>query len=75
MNTDFAHDFDASEDILDVSALGTNWATMSNALNDQGWATQLNLGHFGGSWGDQMFLIGVDASELTADNFDFGLFV
>ena len=75
MNTDFAHDFNASEDILDVSALNTDWATLSNALNDQGWATQLNLGHFGGSWGDQMFLIGVDATELTEDNFEFGLYM
>lgn len=73
MNTDFAHDFNVVDDVLDVSTLGINWTDVSNALNDQGWATQLNLGHFGGSWGDQIFLIGVDAMDLTVDNFDFGL--
>ncbi len=75
MDTDFAHDFNANWDMLDVSTLGLTWADVSGALSDQGWATQLNLGHFGGSWGDQIFLIGVDAADLTEDNFDFGLFV
>ena len=74
MNTDYAHDFNVVDDMLDVSTLGLTWADVSSALVDQGWATQLNLGHFGGSWGDQIFLIGVDAVDLTEQNFDFGLF-
>jgi beta-glucanase (GH16 family) len=73
MNSDYVHDFNVTDDMLDLSTLGVTWADVSAALTDLGWATQLNLGHFGGSWGDQIFLIGVDASDLTIDNFDFGL--
>ncbi|MEM6311125.1 MAG: family 16 glycosylhydrolase [Pseudomonadota bacterium] len=72
MGKDFVHDFNAGDDTLDLSQLGVYWPDVQGALVDQGWATQLNLGHLGGNWSDQVFLIGVDKDELTEDNFDFG---
>ena len=73
MGKDFVHDFSAADDTLDLVQLGVDWLDVQNALVDQGWATQLNLGHFGGSWSDQVFLIGVNMNDLTEDNFDLGI--
>ena len=73
MDSDYVHDFNTADDVLDLSDMGLTWSDVSAALNDLGWATQVNLGHFGGAWSDQIFLIGVTATDLSAANFDLGL--
>lgn len=69
---DYVHDFDTADDVIDLSSFATDWASLNPHLQDQGWATYLNLGHLGGAWTDMIFLIGVSANDLTAANFDFG---
>lgn len=70
---DFVHDFDAGEDVIDLTAMNTDWATISPLLQDQGWATYLNFGSLTGSYSDMVFLIGTDAANLSAADFDFGV--
>ncbi|WP_147124800.1 family 16 glycosylhydrolase [Shimia ponticola] len=70
-DNDYVHDFEAGNDLIDLSALTATWADVSNALQDQGWATYLNLGHLGAMWSDMLFLVGVEANTLTQDDFLF----
>ncbi|MGR3436539.1 MAG: family 16 glycosylhydrolase [Shimia sp.] len=68
---DFVHDFEVGIDVLDLTALSTSWAAVSAALQDQGWAAYVNLGHLGADWSDMVWLKGVDVADLTADDFLF----
>lgn len=70
---DFIHDFSTLDDTLDLSAYETDMDTLDPHIHDRGWATEVNLSGLTGTSGDRVFIIGVDADDLTADNFEFGL--
>lgn len=72
---DFVHDFSALDDVIDLSSYSTDMASMDPYIVDRGWATELNFGGVSGQWSDRVFLIGVDAADLSADNFEFGMVV
>ena len=69
---DYVHDFEVGIDLIDLSSFVSSWATVASNLQDQGWATYLNLGHLGAAWSDMIFLVGVQASTLSEDDFLFG---
>ncbi len=69
---DFVHDFEADQDILDLSALNTDLETLLAASKDQGWATIIDLNKLEGAEADDKIILkSTDLSDLGADNFIF----
>ena len=69
---DFVHDFEAEHDVIDLSAYGTDLATILAASTDQGWATIIDLSDLdGGQDGDKLILKSVDLADMSADSFIF----
>ncbi len=69
---DFVHDFEAEHDLIDVSDFETDWATLQNAMKDVGWATTIQLADLANAEAtDQIILLGVDADNLSSENFVF----
>lgn len=66
---DFLHDFETDHDVLDLSAYGTDFATVMNACTDWGWATEINFALLGGNEGDRLTLNEVELAFLDQDNF------
>ena len=69
---DFVHDFEAEHDQLDLSAYGTDLATVLGVSADQGWATIIDLSKLdGGLTDDKLILKSVDLDDLGQDSFIF----
>ncbi|MEO0358092.1 MAG: family 16 glycosylhydrolase, partial [Pseudomonadota bacterium] len=66
---DFIHDFEAGIDQIDLTEFGVTWSQVQNNTSDFGWATHINLDNLGGSFGDMLYLIGVDANTLSQGDF------
>ncbi|MEM7057763.1 MAG: calcium-binding protein [Pseudomonadota bacterium] len=68
--TDFIHDFEAQNDVVDLSAYDISFDDLQGAMTDVGWATQIELTGFSGEEGDRIFLKSVDKDDLSEDNFN-----
>ncbi|MGR3468858.1 MAG: family 16 glycosylhydrolase [Shimia sp.] len=67
--SDRIHDFEVGVDVLKLKSLNTDWGAVQGAMDDQGWATVIDLAALGGATGDQVALVGVAASDLGAGDF------
>ncbi|MGR3490833.1 MAG: family 16 glycosylhydrolase [Shimia sp.] len=67
--SDRIHDFEVATDDIVLRKLNTDWASVQAAMDDQGWATVIDLGALGAKAGDQVALVGVAASDLGAGDF------
>lgn len=70
-DTNFIHDFEAGlgGDILLLESFNETWASIQPAIQDLGWATEVNLAVIGADAGDVVYLVGVNANTLVEDNF------
>ena len=68
----YVHDFEIGLDQIDLSDLATDWNAVSSAMQDQSWATYIDMAQIGGITGDKLYLVGVETAQLTAADFDFG---
>lgn len=66
---DFVHDFETGIDKMDLTSFGVTWADIQSHSHDHGWATKIDLDALGGNAGDMVYLINVDATDLTAGDF------
>ena len=67
---DMIHDFETDHDVLDLSAYGLEFSDLQGLMQDQGWATTIDLsGVEGGSPGDKLILKSVDSDDLDESNF------
>ncbi len=67
---DMIHDFEVGVDRIDLSAYGLEFDEVQNAMQDQGWATEIDLSSLsGGQPGDALILKSVDADDLSEDDF------
>ncbi|MEM6311115.1 MAG: calcium-binding protein [Pseudomonadota bacterium] len=67
---DMIHDFEADKDQIDLSSYGLDYTDLSDVMQDQGWATVIDLSQLdGGSLGDKLILKSVNANELDESNF------
>lgn len=72
---DYVHDFEIGTDLIDLGDLSGGLDPMLSHLDDQGWATRIDLAIGGGDVNDMIYLVGVSADQITADSFRAGLFV
>ena len=64
------HDFDADTDQIDLSTFGLDHSDLSGVMQDQGWATIIDLSQLaGGVAGDMLILKSVSADDLVEANF------
>jgi len=69
---DFVHDFEVQHDVIDLSAFDTDWGSLLQSTQDQGWATIIDLSAFDtGQQGDEIVLLAVDLADLETSNFLF----
>ena len=73
--TDYVHDFEVGTDRIDLGDLSWQLDTVLSQLDDQGWATRIDLAAGGGASDDAVYLVGLSADQVTADIFETGLFV
>ncbi len=66
---DYVHAFEDGLDRVDVSSYGLSWGNLAGHIQDHGWASYVDLASAGGAAGDGVYLIGIDAVQLTADDF------
>ncbi|MEE9387978.1 MAG: calcium-binding protein [Paracoccaceae bacterium] len=67
---DMIHDFETDHDVVDLSAYGLEFSDVTTLMDDQGWATVIDLsGLEGGQAGDKIILKSVDADDLDESNF------
>ncbi|QPM90506.1 DUF6923 family protein [Pseudooceanicola algae] len=67
---DFVHDFEADIDLIDLTALEVDFATVMAATQDQGWATIINLGAFETAEAeDKIILKSVAMADLDESTF------
>ncbi|MEO1732846.1 MAG: calcium-binding protein [Pseudomonadota bacterium] len=67
---DMIHDFETDHDVIDLSAYGLEFADVTAVMDDQGWATVIDLSGFeGASANDKVILKSVSADDLDEDNF------
>ncbi len=67
---DMVHDFEAENDVIDLSAYGLEFSDVTALMDDQGWATVIDLsGLEGAQSGDKLILKSVSADDLDEDNF------
>lgn len=67
--TDYIHEFDPFYDLIDLSSFDTTWTEVEAAISDFGWATHISTQQLGGQQDDMIFLVDLDAYELTEDSF------
>lgn len=69
---DMVFDFETECDLLDFSALETDYASVMAASTDQGWATIIDISALDmGAAGDKLILKSVDMDQLGLDSFIF----
>ncbi|MBE1290918.1 MAG: calcium-binding protein [Rhodobacteraceae bacterium] len=67
---DMIHDFEVDHDVIDLSSYGIEYADLVTHIQDQGWATVIDLSALtGGESGDRLILKSVDPSDLDETNF------
>ncbi len=67
---DMIHDFEVEKDVIDLSAYGLEYSDLAAHLQDQGWATVIDLSALtGGESGDRLILKSVGPDELDESNF------
>lgn len=67
---DMIHDFETDKDVIDLTAYGIEFADLENHIQDQGWATVIDLSALtGGEVNDRLVLKSVSPDELDESNF------
>ncbi|MCP4825734.1 MAG: calcium-binding protein [Shimia sp.] len=67
---DMIHDFEVDHDVIDLSSYGIEYADLLSHMQNQGWATVIDLSALtGGETGDRLILKAVDPSDLDESNF------
>lgn len=67
---DMIHDFEVDHDVIDLSSYGIQYADLVTHIQDQGWATVIDLSALtGGEGGDRLILKSVDPNDLDESNF------
>ncbi|MGR3634391.1 MAG: calcium-binding protein [Shimia sp.] len=67
---DMIHDFEVDHDVIDLSCYGIQYTDLQAHIQDQGWATVIDLSALtGGDSGDRLILKSVDPSDLDESNF------
>lgn len=67
--TDYVHDFEAQADVVDLTAYNLTYQDVQDAMNDVGWATQIELTGFSGIVDDRIYLKNVEPDQLDESNF------
>jgi Ca2+-binding RTX toxin-like protein len=67
---DMIHDFEADNDVIDLSSYGLEFSDVSALITDKGWATEIDLsGLTVGGAEDKLILKSIDADDLDESNF------
>lgn len=67
---DMIHDFETDHDVIDLSSYGIDYADLQSHIQDQGWATVIDLSALtGGASSDKLILKSVDPNDLDESNF------
>lgn len=67
---DMIHDFEADNDVIDLSSYGLEFSDVAALITDKGWATEIDLsGLTGGGAEDKLILKSIDADDLDESNF------
>ena len=67
---DMVHDFEVDRDVVDLSSYGIDYADLQAHIQDQGWATVIDLSALtGGQSNDRLILKSVDPDDLSESNF------
>ncbi|WP_412553861.1 calcium-binding protein [Shimia sp. MIT1388] len=67
---DMIHDFEVDHDVIDLSSYGLQYSDLVAHIQDQGWATVIDLSALtGGESGDRLILKSVDPGDLDESNF------
>ncbi len=67
---DMIHDFETDHDVIDLSSYGIEYADLQSHIQDQGWATVIDLGALtGGESTDKLILKSIDPNDLDESNF------
>ncbi|MBO9475106.1 calcium-binding protein [Shimia sp. R10_1] len=67
---DMIHDFEVDHDVIDLSSYGIEFADLQAHIQDQGWATVIDLSALtGGASNDRLILKSVDPDDLDETNF------
>lgn len=67
---DMIHDFETDHDVVDLSTYGLEYADIEGLIQDQGWATVIDLSSLDGAQaGDKLILKSVSADDLDESNF------
>ncbi len=67
--TDYIHDFEVNADVIDLSAYNISFHDLQGAMQDVGWATQIELTGFSGQVDDRIYLKNVEPKQLDESNF------
>ncbi|TCL08812.1 hemolysin type calcium-binding protein [Shimia isoporae] len=68
--SDMIHDFESEKDVIDLTAYGLEFADLENHIQDQGWATIIDLSALtGGEVNDKLILKSVSPDDLDESNF------
>ncbi len=67
---DMIHDFEADQDVIDLSSYGLEFSDVAALMTDKGWATEIDLsGLEGAEAGDKLIIKSVDPDDLDESNF------
>lgn len=67
---DMIHDFETDKDVIDLSSYGIEFSDLQAHIQDQGWATVIDLSALtGGESSDRLILKSVDPNDLDESNF------
>jgi Ca2+-binding RTX toxin-like protein len=67
---DMIHDFEADNDVIDLSSYGLQYSDIAALITDKGWATEIDLsGLTGGGSEDKLILKSIGANDLDESNF------
>lgn len=66
---DYIHDFESQKDVIDLSSFGFDWNSVSNTMQDEGWATRIDLAQLSGQTGDVVYVVGVSKEGFHEDHF------
>ncbi|SLN21911.1 RTX-I toxin determinant A from serotypes 1/9 [Pseudoruegeria aquimaris] len=68
--SDMVHDFESGHDVVDLSDYGLSYEQLQGLMEDQGWATVIDLSSIeGGPPGDKLILKSVSIDDLDESNF------
>ncbi|WP_270728281.1 calcium-binding protein [Shimia sp. Alg240-R146] len=68
--SDMIHDFETEQDVIDLTAYGIDYSDLQSHIQDQGWATVIDLSALtGGEVNDRLILKSVSPDDLDESNF------